>query len=522
MDALKKKVESWEVKYGQIAITGNDYEAAKVLFRDYFGRTFELETFKGNFPRRHFLYYEARNFLRLACKPFFGGLNAGDVIYLKPIDQNRIEVLAGEPAKAGRDEDANLLPKEKDEAGLVQSLANYIVGQLKERQFRSDYPTDFEEAINRAFVFLGFEGELIGGKGDTDVLLMANIGQESFKVNVDGKTSKLGKIMDQQIDWISLRDHRKKNKANFVIVIGPSFAGGNLEQRAKEYDVSLLRTDHLAQLVEAHSKFPFTLTELKDLFTGEGDKSSEVEDLLTQNLSRRNLLEQFRVIIEEMQALQDRLGYFTFDSLAGREKIEELEIEPQDIEYIITLLRLPFINGLKEILQNKFILTIRIEALANIFRQISDFLLKTEEVLEPTQASVVEDKLIVEKKLGSKYFKWYKKGHSIIAVARKGNPYEHYCPLIHFQTILEKITEAFKIQNLVNTDMISSILEGKDLSSGRPFKGKPELYKIRMALGILEIEGLIKWTGSKRPVEFRLNVQIDQIDEWIDKNIRSG
>jgi len=414
--------------------------------------------------------------------------------------------------------------EEKAETIKIALGANLIIKYLKERQFKSDSPTDFEEVIKDAFDFLGFEGELIGGKGDTDVLLTANIGQESFKVNVDGKTSKSGKIIDRQIDWISLRDHKKKNKADFVVVVGPSFSGGNLEERAKEYDVSLLKTEDLIKLVEAHSKFPFTLTELKDLFTGKGDRSSQLEDLLTQNLSRRNLLEQFRVIIEEMQSLQDRLGYFTFDSLAGREKIEELEIEPEDIEYIIRLLKLPFVNGVKEISENRYILTIKIKDVANIFQQISNLLVRLgeKEEMPPTLAPEIEEKPTQEKKFGSKYFKWYIKGHSVVAIARKDNPYEHYCPIIHFQTVLKKIIEGFKSQNLINTDLILSVLEGQNLSPDRPFKGKPEEYKIRMTLGILEIEGLIKWTGSKRPIEYKLNVPIEKIDEWIYKNIEKG
>lgn len=410
---------------------------------------------------------------------------------------------------------------EKGKTIKIPLGSNLIIKCLKERQFKSDYPTDFEETIRDAFNFLGFEGELIGGKGDTDVLLTANIGQESFKVNIDGKTSKSGKIIDRQIDWISLRDHKKKNKADFVVVVGPSFSGGNLEERANEYDISLLKTEDLIKLIEAHSKFPFTLTELKDLFTGKGDRSSQLEDLLTQNLSRRNLLEQFRVIIEEMLSLQDRLGYFTFDSLAGREKIEELGIEPEDIEYIIRLLKLPFVNGVKEISENRYILTIKIKDVANIFQQISNLLVRPgeKEEIPPTPVPEIKEKPIPEKKFGSKYFKWYIKGHSVVAMARKDNPYEHYCPIIHFQTILKKIIEGFKSQNLINTDLISSILEGQNLSPDRPFKGKQEEYKIRMTLGILEIEDLIKWTGSKRPIEYKLNIPIEKIDRWSPKNI---
>jgi len=69
MDYIKKKIASWEIRYGQIAITGNDYKLAKKLFESYFGKTFELVTFKGNFRNRHFIHEGTRNSLRLADLP---------------------------------------------------------------------------------------------------------------------------------------------------------------------------------------------------------------------------------------------------------------------------------------------------------------------------------------------------------------------------------------------------------------------------------------------------------------------
>lgn len=66
---------SWEIKYGQIGITCNDYTICQELFGRYFGKKFILETLIGIFHNKHFLNEEKKKCLRLACNPFFSKLN---------------------------------------------------------------------------------------------------------------------------------------------------------------------------------------------------------------------------------------------------------------------------------------------------------------------------------------------------------------------------------------------------------------------------------------------------------------
>jgi hypothetical protein len=400
-----------------------------------------------------------------------------------------------------------------------------IIEKLEENQFKSDLPTEFEVALTDAFSFLGFQAKTIGGKGDTDVLLTANIGKESYKVDIDGKTSKHEKVSEAQINWPSLTDHKNKNKSNFVVVVGPSFAGGNLEKRAKEFEICLLTTSDLIKVLNAHSRYPFTLLELRDLFAEAGSLSEQVNDLLTQNQTRRNFLEKFKAIIEEIEKLQNtRLGYFTFESLAGREKIQELEIELEEIESIIQLLRIPFINAISEIDNHKFVFTLVKKDLSNTFHQISaligDGIMKNvaKDVSETKNKILLED-VMLERTLGTKYFKWQFQDSSIIASARADNPYEHYCPIDHFKTIILKIIEAFSNQNIINNDIVFQLLMNQELSPNRIFKGKSEEYKIRLTLGILELEGFIKWTGSQRPIEYTLERSLEEIKKWKKEKI---
>jgi len=97
MEYIEKKIVSWEIEYGQIAIPVKDYEIAKRLFNDYINMTFDLETFKGNFKNRNFLDNGYR--LRLACKPFFSKLNNRDIIYIQPLNQNTLKISKEKPVR---------------------------------------------------------------------------------------------------------------------------------------------------------------------------------------------------------------------------------------------------------------------------------------------------------------------------------------------------------------------------------------------------------------------------------------
>ena len=95
VEYIEKKIASWEIEYGQIAIPAKNYEITKKIFKNYLNIYFNLETFKGNFRNRNFL--GEGNRLRLACKPFFSKLNVGDIIYIQPLNQNTIKISKEKP-----------------------------------------------------------------------------------------------------------------------------------------------------------------------------------------------------------------------------------------------------------------------------------------------------------------------------------------------------------------------------------------------------------------------------------------
>jgi hypothetical protein len=97
MTYIKKKIASWEVKYGQIGISGKDNVLARELFKNFFGKTFTLETFKGTYNDVNFNEKSLSTSLRLSCSEFFKKLKADDIVYLQVKNDDTVQILDKEP-----------------------------------------------------------------------------------------------------------------------------------------------------------------------------------------------------------------------------------------------------------------------------------------------------------------------------------------------------------------------------------------------------------------------------------------
>ena len=124
MKYIKKKIAFWEVKHGQIGISGKDNVLARELFKDFFGRTFKLETFKGIFNDVNFNEKSLSTSLRLSCSAFFKKLSPNDVVYLKIKDTDTIQIVKEEPT-ISREPSAEIIKKTKfSEIELLEIIAD--------------------------------------------------------------------------------------------------------------------------------------------------------------------------------------------------------------------------------------------------------------------------------------------------------------------------------------------------------------------------------------------------------------
>ena len=178
------------------------------------------------------------------------------------------------------------------EGGSVAALAGRIVAASTD----TSNPAQFESVVCEAFAFLGFEAEHLGGSGNTDVLLKARLGlAASYRVTVDAKTTSSPALQDQQVDWVTLSEHRAKHKADYSMLVGPNPSTRRLLNRAQQQGVAVLSSDALADLCLRHAAQPLGLADYKSMFQSGGtvdlahikEKSNEAERLVA--LARRLL-----------------------------------------------------------------------------------------------------------------------------------------------------------------------------------------------------------------------------------------
>lgn len=145
--------------------------------------------------------------------------------------------------------------------------AQRLIGRLREVADQHDNPSWFEEAATEAFAFLGFDATWLGGSGKTDVLLVAELGPgERYRVIIDCKTTGRDAVQDQQVDWITLREHKQLHEADYVAVLARAFGGSRVRARAKDQGVLLVDLDALETVLLQHVEIPMGLDVYRKFF----------------------------------------------------------------------------------------------------------------------------------------------------------------------------------------------------------------------------------------------------------------
>lgn len=163
-------------------------------------------------------------------------------------------------------------PEPKDESVTLSALStNELIAELWEAARDSQYPHRLEKAVSEVCGRLGYRCALLGGSGETDVLLYANTASKyAYKVVVDANSTANGSVYSSQVNFDTLKLHRKKNNADHLIVVGYDFTEKRLLDRAMEHDVLLVGIRHLEKLLKSQLLFPLSSQDLRILFSKPG------------------------------------------------------------------------------------------------------------------------------------------------------------------------------------------------------------------------------------------------------------
>lgn len=232
--------------------------------------------------------------------------------------------------------------------GLKEKSIEEILNELRNSARDSSNPSRFEKSLRGVFELLGFESIWLGGAGKTDVLLKTHTTHKfSYTIAVDAKSTASGSVTENLIDFDTINEHKKKHSADYNVIVGASFQGERLVDRAKEHGVLLLDVNKLESIIKDNMRIPLSFDSYKKLFEQTGIANINILNKDREKIKKQGLL---------MQAIMDCLieesdDEFTEGILTERDiyrslrNIEEFKsVNPSEIQLMLEFLASPLIG----------------------------------------------------------------------------------------------------------------------------------------------------------------------------------
>lgn len=205
----------------------------------------------------------------------------------------------------------------------LPTVLDGLVARLRAAASAGGNGQEFERTVAEAFRALGFEVSEIGGSGDTDMVVRARRGRAPVVLVVEAKSRSSGTVNDTDINWATLPDHRVRNKATAVVVVGPSFAMGNIQSHAEREKIRLLPVSDFARLLKEHERSPLGVDALIGYIGGSGvPTEAEWDDFLVQVRVRVETTEVVAKVFDAIWQNQSQPAAINSDALywiLGRE-----------------------------------------------------------------------------------------------------------------------------------------------------------------------------------------------------------
>lgn len=224
-----------------------------------------------------------------------------------------------------------------------------LLKEVRLASTNSTKPHDFEKLLEKTFMELGFKTKLLAQSGTTDILLTARtVPDYTYKVAVEAKTNKDGKITENLVNFDALKEHKKKHDADFIVIVGKHFSG-RLKRFAENNKVLLLDLDNLELLVKRHQIYPLQAIEYKKLFNQVGEVDVRILDSTYDRMRRYNVL--FKSIIQTLIENSDdefTKGILTIREIymliKNKDEFKEKGLIKEEVDNMLNLLSNPLIG----------------------------------------------------------------------------------------------------------------------------------------------------------------------------------
>lgn len=232
-----------------------------------------------------------------------------------------------------------------------RNILTEITRDLKKYSEDGNESKAFEVTVGKAFRFMGFDTDHLGGSGQTDVIAYARLAPaDRYRVIVDAKSSSNGTIAESAVNFDVLKDHKRKHSADHVVVVAPDFANRQKDWAANN-GVVLLRADDLAAILKQHAIRPISLVDLRDTFARVDTLKDEIFERY-QSLERRSLLMRKIVELTFQEAVDEdpvAAGSITLENIIYALR-KELSPRPStdDIRESLDFLSSSFVAALEE------------------------------------------------------------------------------------------------------------------------------------------------------------------------------
>ena len=164
-------------------------------------------------------------------------------------------------------------------------------------QRNSDNPTLFEVSLTKAFKKLGFKDtKHLGGKDEADIVI------ESYKVVIDAKTTKEGVINEGYVNFPAMRRYREKYDAEYIGIVAPGFAQGNLINTAEKEGVVLIETEAICELLQNHAIYPYETKRIVEILFRSGKSIITRKDIPPSTIDKEKLID---IVANTLQVLKN-------------------------------------------------------------------------------------------------------------------------------------------------------------------------------------------------------------------------